>query len=161
MACCLVNSSSFAANALSTCAVSDLLNALICLLMFAADYAGPTPIPGRHQTFGRHFPQESVCKSKSRFTLPKASSLLALMSPWCRCRIGRQTGSHGRLLASVARRVGVNAGLGAGRRLYWVGVMRCKPKACRILLTEKDRETKLLSDRPRWGYGPWWYGHKK
>ncbi len=81
------------------------------------------------------------------------------MSPWCRCRIGRQAGSHGRLLASMACRVsvdavGVNAGLGAGQRLYWVGVMRCKPKACRILLTEKNRETKLLSDRPRWGYGP-------
>ena len=31
------------------------------------DYAGPTPIPGRHRTFGRHFPRESVCESKSRF----------------------------------------------------------------------------------------------
>ena len=29
--------------------------------------------------------------------------------------------------------------------------MGYKPKACRILLTEKNRETKLLSDRPRWG----------
>jgi len=83
------------------------------------------------------------------------------MPPWCRCRIGRQAGSHGRLLASVARRVGVDAGLGAGRRLCWIGGMGYKPKACRILLTEKNRETKLLSDWPRWGYGPWWYGHKK
>jgi hypothetical protein len=39
--------------------------------------------------------------------------------------------------------------------------MDYKPKACRILLTEKNRETKLLFYRPRWGYGPWWHGHKK
>jgi hypothetical protein len=76
------------------------------------------------------------------------------MSPWCRCRIGRQAGSHGRLLVSMARRVGVNAGLGAGRRLYWIGGRGYKPKACRILLTEKNRETKLLSDRPRLGVWP-------
>ena len=63
--------------------------------------------------------------------------------------------------SAIGSRVGVDAGLRAGWRLYWMGVMGYKPKACRILLTEKNRETKLLSDRPRWGYGPWWCGHKK
>ena len=57
-------------------------------------------------------------------------------------------------------RVGVDAGLRADRRLYWMGGMGYKPKACRILLTEKNRETKLLSYWPRRGFGPWWYGRK-
>ncbi len=30
------------------------------------------------------------------------------------CQIGRQAGPHGRLLASMARRIGVDAGLGDG-----------------------------------------------
>ena len=46
-------------------------------------------------------------------------------------------------------------------RLYWMGVMGYKLKACRILFTEKNRETNLLSYWPQQGYGPWWYGHKK
>jgi hypothetical protein len=48
----------------------------------------------------------------------------------------------------MVRRVGVDAGLGAGRRLYWVGVMGYKPKACRILPTKENRDAKLLSCRP-------------
>ena len=61
----------------------------------------------------------------------------------------------------MVRRVGVDAGLGAGRRLYWVGVMGYKPKACRILLTKENRDAKLLSCRPQRGDGPCWYGHTK
>jgi hypothetical protein len=81
------------------------------------------------------------------------------MPTLCRCRISRQAVSHGRPLASVARSVGVDAGFGAGRRLYWIGGMGYKPKACRILLTEKNQEVKLLPYRHQRWDGPWWYGH--
>ena len=48
-----------------------------------------------------------------------------------------------------------------GKRFYWVGVAEYKPKACRILLTEKDRYSQLLPYRPRKGDGPWWDRHKE
>jgi hypothetical protein len=46
------------------------------------------------------------------------------------------------------------------KRFYWVGVAEYKPKACRILLTEKDRDVQLLPYRPRKGDGPWWDDRK-
>ena len=42
------------------------------------------------------------------------------------------------------------------KRLYWIGAMPYKPKACRILLTEKDRDEKLKPYLPGNGDGPWW-----
>jgi len=47
------------------------------------------------------------------------------------------------------------------KRCYWVGVMEYKPKACRILLTEKDRDTQLVPYRPQRCDGPWWHHRKE
>jgi len=44
-----------------------------------------------------------------------------------------------------------------GKRAYWVGVMRYSPTACRILITEKDRDGELLPYDPKTGNGPWWH----
>jgi hypothetical protein len=43
-----------------------------------------------------------------------------------------------------------------GRRFYWVGVMQYRPVACRILLTEEDRENELEPYDPSLRDGPWW-----
>jgi hypothetical protein len=47
------------------------------------------------------------------------------------------------------------------KRFYWVGVAEYKPRACRILLTEKERDGQLLPYSPRNGDGPWWDRHKE
>lgn len=45
----------------------------------------------------------------------------------------------------------------AGKRLYWVGAMKYRPRACRILVTDQDRDEKLLPYDPTAGNGPWWH----
>ena len=44
-----------------------------------------------------------------------------------------------------------------GLNAYWVGTMDYKPIACRILLTDQDRESELLPYDPKRGDGPWWF----
>ncbi len=44
-----------------------------------------------------------------------------------------------------------------GKRLYWVGVMDYRPPACRILITDQNRDGQLLPYRPADGDGPWWH----
>lgn len=43
-----------------------------------------------------------------------------------------------------------------GRRFYWVGVMTYQPVACRILITQKDRDGELERYDPSLRNGPWW-----
>lgn len=43
------------------------------------------------------------------------------------------------------------------KRFYWVGVMRYQPRACRILVTDKNRDEKLLPYVASEGDGPWWH----
>ena len=45
----------------------------------------------------------------------------------------------------------------SGKRYYWVGVMDYNPRACRILITDQDRDSQLLPYDPSVGNGPWWY----
>ena len=45
----------------------------------------------------------------------------------------------------------------AGKRFYWVGAMKYQPPACRILVTDQDRDGKLLRYDPTLGDGPWWH----
>jgi hypothetical protein len=42
------------------------------------------------------------------------------------------------------------------KRFYWIGAMQYTPRACRILITEKDRDEKLKPYLPGEGDGPWW-----
>lgn len=44
-----------------------------------------------------------------------------------------------------------------GLNAYWVGTMNYKPIACRILLTDQDRDSDLLPYDPKRGDGPWWF----
>jgi hypothetical protein len=41
------------------------------------------------------------------------------------------------------------------KRFYWIGAMKYTPMACRILITEKDRDEKLMPYLPGNGDGPW------
>ena len=47
-----------------------------------------------------------------------------------------------------------------GMRFYWVGVMQYQPMACRILITEKDRDDQLKRYDPSLRDGPWWRSEK-
>ena len=47
------------------------------------------------------------------------------------------------------------------KRFYWVGAMQYTPRACRILITEKDRDEKLKPYLPAEGDGPWWADDEK
>ena len=47
-----------------------------------------------------------------------------------------------------------------GKHFYWIGAMEYSPVACRILITEKDRDEKLMPYIPGQGDGPWWADHK-
>jgi hypothetical protein len=42
------------------------------------------------------------------------------------------------------------------KHFYWIGAMEYSPTACRILITEKDRDEKLMRHVPSRGDGPWW-----
>lgn len=45
----------------------------------------------------------------------------------------------------------------AGKRYYWVGAMTYKPVACRILITDQNRDGQLKPYDPAAGDGPWWH----
>jgi hypothetical protein len=45
----------------------------------------------------------------------------------------------------------------AGKRFYWVGAMNYSPTACRILITDQDRDAQLKRYDPPAGDGPWWH----
>jgi len=45
-------------------------------------------------------------------------------------------------------------------RAYWVGAMQYSPWACRILITDKDRDDQLLPYDQSKRDGPWWHSSK-
>ena len=45
----------------------------------------------------------------------------------------------------------------AGKRFYWIGAMSYRPAACRILVTDQNRDKSLLTYDPTAGNGPWWH----
>lgn len=47
-----------------------------------------------------------------------------------------------------------------GMRFYWVGAMQYSPSACRILITDRDRDDILKPYEPSLGDGPWWQSKK-
>lgn len=47
------------------------------------------------------------------------------------------------------------------KRCYWVGVMKYKPLACRILITDRNRDKNLKPYLCEQGDGPWWKDVKK